>query len=349
MGRHSVKVAVVVKLDDNGTGLGKEPRMPIDGEPPHADRPEFDDPDLDDHDLDHSFNDPPAAESTAWESEEHAWDEIADAGDDRDAADRGSAVESYWTLSRAPLESMVFSLPLVLIYEAGVLLLGRETPRNGADVWLRSMLDAIGFGAYFLLPLATILGLLAWHHVQHDRWRFSGRVLVGMACESLLLACVLIGLARLQEELWPGLIPLAQVHLAQVHVAEAESDLDVGLQIEPFSADPMTVAMLRRLVGFCGAGLYEEVLFRLLLMPVLAWLLVRLGFSPSMAAAGGVLCSAVLFSAAHYVGALGDTFDLYSFTFRTVAGIFFGMLFFVRGFGITAGTHAAYDVLVGLV
>ena len=33
-----------------------------------------------------------------------------------------------------------------------------------------------------------------------------------------------------------------------------------------------------------------------------------------------------------------------------VAGlVFFGVLFLLRGFGITAGTHAAYDVLVGLL
>jgi hypothetical protein len=46
---------------------------------------------------------------------------------------------------------------------------------------------------------------------------------------------------------------------------------------------------------------------------------------------------------------LGDSFELYSFTFRTMAGLFFALLFIVRGFGIAAGTHAAYDMLVGLL
>ena len=107
--------------------------------------------------------------------------------------------------------------------------------------------------------------------------------------------------------------------------------------------------MLQRLVGYCGAGLYEEVLFRLLMLPVLAWMLARLGMSHSTALGGGVLLSAVLFSAAHYMGLHGESFELYSFTFRTVAGVFFGILFLLRGFGISAGTHAMYDVLVGLV
>jgi hypothetical protein len=42
-------------------------------------------------------------------------------------------------------------------------------------------------------------------------------------------------------------------------------------------------------------------------------------------------------------------FDWYPFVFRTVAGLFFSALFIYRGFGIAAGTHAAYDMLVGLV
>jgi hypothetical protein len=49
------------------------------------------------------------------------------------------------------------------------------------------------------------------------------------------------------------------------------------------------------------------------------------------------------------VGPLGDAFTLYSFTFRVLAGLFFAVLFSLRGFGIAAGTHATYDMLVGLV
>jgi membrane protease YdiL (CAAX protease family) len=102
-------------------------------------------------------------------------------------------------------------------------------------------------------------------------------------------------------------------------------------------------------VAFCGAGLYEEVLFRLLLLPALVWCFERLGFSAIPAACWGLVTSSLLFSAAHYVGPLGDTFAIYSFTFRFLAGMFFASLFLVRGFGIAAGTHAVYDILVGLL
>jgi len=226
--------------------------------------------------------------------------------------------DSYWALSRTPLTSLAFTLPLVLAYEGGVLLLGRGTPRNGADVWLRQALDGLGFGQYFLLPVLTVVGLLAWHHVQHDRWRFSPAVLVAMCVECMILALLLVGLARLQSRFWP---------------------LAIG---------DGAAAILARFVGYCGAGLYEEVLFRLLMLPAVAWACGRLGATAGAAGAWAVFITSIVFSAAHYIGPLGDTFDLHSFAFRALAGIFFATLFLVRGFGIAAGTHAAYDMIVGL-
>ena len=227
--------------------------------------------------------------------------------------------ESYWAASRTPLTSLVFALPLVLAYEGGVLALGRGSPRNGADVWLRQILDAAGFGQYFLLPTLTVIGLLAWHHVEHVAWKFRPGVLVGMALECVVWAAALIGIARLQDRLWP---------------------LAAGIADE---------GLIARIVAFCGAGLYEEVLFRLLLLPALAWGFERLGFSSLPAACWGLVTSSLLFSMAHYVGPLGDTFAIYSFTFRFLAGVFFAVLFLARGFGIAAGTHAIYDILVGLL
>jgi membrane protease YdiL (CAAX protease family) len=104
-----------------------------------------------------------------------------------------------------------------------------------------------------------------------------------------------------------------------------------------------------RIVGYCGAGLYEEVLFRLLLLPVGVWLFGRMGCGPVAAGGWALVVSSLLFSAAHYVGPLGDAFEISSFTFRAIAGMLFAVLFLVRGFGIAAGTHFFYDLLVGLV
>jgi len=241
----------------------------------------------------------------------------------------GDAGGSYWELSRTPLTSLVFTLPLVAAYEGGVLLLGRGSPRNGADVWLRELLESLGFGQYFLLPVATVAGLLAWQFLAHDRWKLSLTVLPGMMAESVLWAVVLVGVGRLQQSVWPLEFWL----------------LDVG----PPGFAAGWRGVFARIVGYCGAGLYEEVLFRLLLLPVGVWLFGRLGCGPVAAGGWALVVSSVLFSAAHYVGPLGDAFEIGSFTFRVIAGMLFAMLFLVRGFGIAAGTHFFYDLLVGLV
>lgn len=250
------------------------------------------------------------------------------------AAERDWAAEgeTYWQLSRTPLTSLVFTLPLVLAYEGGVLLLGRGSPRNGADVWLRHLLDALGFGQYFLLPLLTVVGLLVWQYLSHDRWRVSLRALPGMAAECVLWAVVLVGVGRLQQSLWPFRPPFLQWEFLQV-----QAEAGIGWQ-----------SVLAQLIGYCGAGLYEEVLFRLLMLPIAVWAFERLGSGTLAAGFWAIVLSSLLFSAAHYIGPLGDSFAIYSFTFRTVAGLFFALLFLLRGFGIAAGTHFFYDVLVGL-
>ena len=52
--------------------------------------------------------------------------------------------------------------------------------------------------------------------------------------------------------------------------------------------------------------------------------------------------------AAHHVGPYGEPFEGYNFLFRTVAGVYFALLFQLRGFGIAVGAHACYDVVVGV-
>jgi membrane protease YdiL (CAAX protease family) len=96
-----------------------------------------------------------------------------------------------------------------------------------------------------------------------------------------------------------------------------------------------------------GAGVYEELLFRVILVGALTAIATR-GFkwSPRNAGIFAVLFSALLFSAFHYVGAYGDLLRFSSFLFRFFAGVVFSTLYVLRGFGITAWSHALYDVIV---
>jgi membrane protease YdiL (CAAX protease family) len=107
---------------------------------------------------------------------------------------------------------------------------------------------------------------------------------------------------------------------------------------------PARLGLGPQLVLSLGAGLYEELLFRVLLVSGLLWLGLRLGWRRPAAVAAAVVLAALIFSAFHYIGPMGDTFTLASFTFRAIAGLLLSGLYVARGFGIAAWSHALYDV-----
>ncbi len=236
----------------------------------------------------------------------------------------------YWQQTRYPLVCLVFVLPLLLFYEGGILLLGPSALRNGADVWLRQLLDFVGMTGYFLLPVLTVALLLAWHHLSRQRWQVSSGVLFGMLIESAVLGLALLLFAHLQGMWFASLAQPWPSHVATVSFGSSGFD------------------WLGQLVGFVGAGIYEEVLFRLALLPICGAILWGLGASRRWQTLGAIVLTSLAFSLAHYVGPHGEWFDTYTFVFRSTAGAFFALLFVSRGFGIAAGAHAAYDIFAGL-
>jgi membrane protease YdiL (CAAX protease family) len=96
-----------------------------------------------------------------------------------------------------------------------------------------------------------------------------------------------------------------------------------------------------------GAGIYEELVFRVILVGGLFLALHRLtAWERGRAYVVAAVVGALIFSAVHYIGVLGDPFQLGSFTFRFLFGLALNAVFLIRGFGIAAWTHALYDVLV---
>ena len=84
-------------------------------------------------------------------------------------------------------------------------------------------------------------------------------------------------------------------------------------------------------------------------MGALAWAARRLfGWRPGAAGVFATVIGALVFSAFHYIGPYGDRLELGSFAFRAIAGVLFSGLYLLRGFGITAWTHALYDVFLAL-
>jgi hypothetical protein len=239
---------------------------------------------------------------------------------------------SYWASTRRPFPSLLLVAPLVMAYESGVLWLGGATPgglRTGADTWMRQALSSLGLSDHWLLPLLLFLTLLTWQVVSFYNWRFSPGILAGMVIESVLWAVVLLGISRLIDF---GFSCLDQSG-APLLAVDAHGD-------EP---------SISSLIGYLGAGVYEEALFRLMLVPVFFAALRLLQTPQVLASALAVTGSALLFALAHHAGSPGEPFTWFAFIFRWMAGVFFAWVFILRGFGIAVGTHTIYDILGGWI
>lgn len=234
---------------------------------------------------------------------------------------------SYFAATRHPWACLVLLAPILAAYELGVVWLGGPNAlsyRNGADAWLRWWLERYGINQMLAAPLIVVGIFLA-----RSLWDWSGRpqgmvrVLFGMIAESAAYAFLLWLVSR-----------NFQLLLDQAGVT---------LDVPPPSPRAASV------ITFVGAGIYEEVLFRLGLFSIVVFVL-RLVLLPTPAAVlVGATLGALAFAAAHHLGPYGEPMNAEVFLFRFVAGMFFTGLYVFRGFGIAVGAHAGYDVLVGVV
>jgi hypothetical protein len=250
-----------------------------------------------------------------------------------------SSWSRYWRAARQPRYSITFAFPLLVAYEALAFGLSHDAlvgVRNGADVMLKSVFVLLG-GRDGLLAFGALLvgtgAVLVWR----DRRRsgpIEGRVFVLMAVESVVYA-LLFGLVvgTLTGLLLRGLAITWPAAPAAAGVSAAGG-----------------LGLATQLMVSLGAGIYEELLFRVLLVGTLAWMGRRvLGWGPVPAGVLATVLGALIFSAFHYIGPYGDRLELGSFAFRAIAGLLFSGLYLLRGFGITAWTHALYDVFLAVM
>ena len=234
---------------------------------------------------------------------------------------------NYWQLSRSPRYAILFAAPLILMYEGlAWLLQGSATSgvRNGADVLLKSLFLSLG-GARGLLLFDVILIGIGVALIWRDRGPLVPMIFVGMFAEAVALA-LLFGMVA-------GVLTALLVRGPSALAVGGLQGLGLSTQV-----------MLS-----LGAGIYEELLFRVILVSGLAWLAKRaFGWLPGASSIFAVVVGALIFSAFHYVGPYGDAWQLQSFVFRFVAGLLFSGLFVLRGFGITAWTHSLYDVFLSV-
>ena len=234
----------------------------------------------------------------------------------------------YADATRTATYGFLAALPLFVLYEVGVVLANRGPGgiRVGADVWLKTLLATLGGTGWAALGGGVLLvGLGVWWRERDRRPPLVARYFGLIVVESLVYAVVLAFVVGGAVGALFGAWALPDLALAQL------AELGLGLQ----------------LALSIGAGLYEELVFRVLLVGGLFWLAHRLGGAerrPAYVVAAVV--GAAVFSAVHHVGPFGDPFALSVFTFRFLFGLALNAVFLVRGFAVAAWTHALYDVLV---
>jgi hypothetical protein len=241
-------------------------------------------------------------------------------------------MREYLSATRHPFVCLLFVVPLVAVYEYGVHALGGDRPetlRNGADAWLRWGLEKYGLVQIWVAPLIVVGFFFLWSAASWgSRPKEPLAALFGMLIECGLFAGILWAVS-----------------------ANFRPILDrLGIELAMAGDGPWhQSAQARMMVRYVGAGIYEEVIFRLGLFTLIYFLL-RIALLPSaLAGLLAAIAAALLFAAAHHVGDNGETPIVpLRFAFRAVAGLYFTLLYVGRGFGIAVGTHAAYDVLVGL-
>jgi membrane protease YdiL (CAAX protease family) len=227
-------------------------------------------------------------------------------------------VEGYFQKSELPLASLAFLLPLVILYEVGTLHYSWNPnhhieQRIIAFALMQRFFLLFGASGRYLPAMAVVGVLLAWHIARRDEWKVSISTVLGMLLESVCLGLPLLLLGALTNRY----VPQAAVS-------------------QPQTANLFVLSI--------GAGIYEELVFRLIGFTLLNFLLIDLlRIRKFWSYLLMVLVSAVGFAAYHY---LGEPFRWQTFAFRTVAGIYFGVVFIFRGIGITAGVHAGYDVFI---
>lgn len=231
---------------------------------------------------------------------------------------RAAPSQGYLRWSRDPAVGLFAVLPLWLLYE-GLRLLLAPAERNGAEVLLLQEIDRLGWRGLVVLRIA--LGVMFF---------LAARSLVRRQIPWLRVSAVVV----LEGTVY-GLL------LGPTAAAMASSATRL-LEVAPLAVD----SLLADITGSLGAGIFEEMVFRLGLMSLIAWLGMRFirDGRASRAAVGwaAVLVSAVVFSWFHHL--CGEPFDRTIFLFRTMAGILLGMLMWWRGYGVCVYTHALYDV-----
>ena len=226
----------------------------------------------------------------------------------------------YFRKSKTLTYSYLISMPLLLAYEV-LILISQPDPsmavRLSADIWIKSIFALTGQNTVVItLLVALVLGFFVFYRERGKPLSLKPSYFLMMVLESLAYAiCLALLISTFVTWLF-AFIP--------------EGGL-LSTRLQQFTLS-------------LGSGLYEELVFRVILVAALLWLFEKLRVQATTRQASAVIIAALIFSAVHYIGPFGDVFTLASFIFRFLFGVALNLVLIYRGFGIAAWTHSLYNL-----
>ena len=276
-------------------------------------------------------------------------------------------MDSYLERTSRPVYAIVFLIPFIITYELGSIFMQTSVlsshmqGRVVAFSWVQRFVEFLGFSsrfAWIATPLVVIFILVGLQIASKKTWKVWLTDLFPMSVECVLFAIPLIVLGFVLND--SGAKAPADARPSQTVVVQTSiiSCSAVSSNLTNEQSQPQIIQKrywLADVITGIGAGIYEELIFRLVLICIL--MLIFQDFfklNRTTAIVVSILISAALFSAHHHIDFLNwqptrETFDISKFVFRTLAGVYFACLFAARGFGITAGTHAFYDIIAVII
>lgn len=227
-------------------------------------------------------------------------------------------VSNYLKASSHRFYGAVVAFVMLLLYE--VLIIWDNTSsvviRNAPEAWFRTILNFLGISHYHISFIMITAAILAVPLFYKPEVMIRKRIFLLLVIESIFWAAI------------SGV--LIQTVIARIFLV----------------AGSLSGSIIGDLGLAIGAGLFEELLFRVILTSALIWICYRLIQLRWLSVTVAVIVASLLFSLAHYVGSVGDVFEIYSFLFRFLAGLWFTTLYSVRGFAVVCLTHAFYDIFI---
>ena len=237
----------------------------------------------------------------------------------------------YFKHSGSAYYGVVTAIPMLLVYEALLFIGGNPQMgqiRNLGDVWLRQILGSLDIKQSHA-AMVMLLGLvIAMVVLRRGGIRLKGSYLGPMAAEAAVYGLLLAIISNV-------------IFAISSFVLEGPA-----LQTQALAAaGALSGGVVQNIALFLGAGLFEEFIFRV----VLLWglLLVFKPWLPNyLATAAAIGIAAGLFSAAHYIGPMAYRLEFQTFLFRFIAGLWFTGVYYFRGFSLAAYSHAFYDIMI---